>query len=208
MKKIDIHKILFILPVFLFALFIFNNKVFASSVSELTDTDIKLVVQRGYDVIDANGYDSKDFTKYLICNQGVCYFTDNSGINTISWSGSYLIKTTNNFVVWFDFDTLESNGFADNMNNEVGNPWDMVYTKDVVYSTFDIYKGSDIVFENNIDFFRVAPQPMAEIMLVELKEKKTTAEILEVLPLIIVILVSFLGLRKALNWLLTLLKDC
>lgn len=55
-------------------------------------------------------------------------------------------------------------------------------------------------------FFYKPPATLEEIMRVEADRKATIQEILGVLPLILVVVVSFLGLRKALNWLLTLLR--
>ncbi len=55
-------------------------------------------------------------------------------------------------------------------------------------------------------FFYKPPATLEEIMRVEADKKATIQEILGVLPLILVVVVSFLGLRKALNWLLTLLR--
>lgn len=53
-------------------------------------------------------------------------------------------------------------------------------------------------------FFQVSP--LAQVVGVELVQKKTTREILGVLPLILVVVVSFLGLRKALRMLLSFLR--
>lgn len=62
--------------------------------------------------------------------------------------------------------------------------------------------------EGNANPFVPTPQPttLAEIMEVEKTEKKTIQEILGVLPLILVVVVSFLGLRKALKMLSTFLN--
>lgn len=208
MKKIYTYKIFTIFLLTLLSLLIFSNSSFATSATDLSDVDIKLMVQRGYDLIEENGYNSKEFTKYYIDSDRVCYFTDNSNINCINWLGRNLLKVSNNCTVKFDLDTLEAKEFGNNMENQISSTWDISYVDSIVFSTFDIYKGDTIVFEKNIDFFRVAPQPMAEIMLVELKEKETTKEILGILPLILVVVVSFLGLRKALSWLWTLLRGC
>ena len=72
---------------------------------------------------------------------------------------------------------------------------------DVLYSSVDIHDTSGGVF------FQKTPVPvLVEVMSPEVVEKKTVQEILGVLPLIIVVVVSFLGLRKALKMLLSLLR--
>ena len=55
-------------------------------------------------------------------------------------------------------------------------------------------------------FFQSAPSVLYQVMEQEKTEKKTIKEILGVLPLILVVVVSFLGLRKALQMLLSFLR--
>lgn len=71
-----------------------------------------------------------------------------------------------------------------------------------ISSTCTIYTDS-----NYTDvFFCKHPTTLEEIMRVEADKKATIQEVLGVLPLILVVVVSFLGLRKALSWLSTLLR--
>lgn len=81
-------------------------------------------------------------------------------------------------------------------------------SKNVSYAGCHIYFSSnDLYYPSGEIFFQKTPVPvLVEVMSPEVVEKKTVQEILGVLPLIIVVVVSFLGLRKALSWLLTLLR--
>lgn len=185
MKKIYTHKILPILAIFLFILFVFSSNVFATSVTELSTDDINTMVQRGYDVIEENGYNPSDFTKYFIRDIGICYFTDNSSIVIGSAS---LVKVKNNCCVWFDFDTLEPTEFANNMENQIGNPWDLVYTRNIYYSSFTITSGNNVIFEKNIDFFHQTPQGITATLV----EEAMKAKILEQLKIMIVGFLKYL----------------
>lgn len=72
---------------------------------------------------------------------------------------------------------------------------------EVLYSSVDIHDTSGGIF------FQKTPVPvLVEVMSPEVVEKKTIQEILGVLPLILVVVVSFLGLRKALKMLSTFLN--
>lgn len=72
---------------------------------------------------------------------------------------------------------------------------------EVLYSSVDIHDTFGGIF------FQKTPVPvLVEVMSPEVVEKKTIQEILGVLPLILVVVVSFLGLRKALKMLLTFLN--
>lgn len=75
-----------------------------------------------------------------------------------------------------------------------------VYT-DNTYSTIFFQKPPQVVEEEQTLTLR-------QIMEKEQQEKKTIQEIVGLLPLILVVVVSFLGLRKALKMLLTLLRRC
>ena len=73
-------------------------------------------------------------------------------------------------------------------------------------STFTVKNSSGQTVE---PFFQFPPQTnlgLVEIMREEQAEAKTMQEILGVLPLILVVVVSFLGLRKALRMLVTFLR--
>lgn len=71
----------------------------------------------------------------------------------------------------------------------------------IIASSVDIHDTSGGIF------FQKTPVPvLVEVMSPEVVEKKTVQEILGVLPLIIAVVVSFLGLRKALKMLLTFLN--
>ena len=70
----------------------------------------------------------------------------------------------------------------------------------IAYSTFNIYD------EDGNVFFLGTPLSLAEVMEAEAKEKRTLGEVLGILPLILVVMVSYLGLRKALSMLFRLLR--
>ena len=189
MKKIYTHKFLSILAIFLFILIAFSSRVFATSTSELSDTDINLVVKHGYDLIELNGYNPNVFTKYYIDNGNrICYFTDNSEISCVNGSGRYLLKVKNNCTVHFDIDTFDAIEFGNNMENQIGNPWDISYVNDIVFSSFDIYHGTSIVFEKNIDFFHQTPQGIT----LTLVEETTKAQIMEQMRIMIVGFLKYL----------------
>lgn len=97
-----------------------------------------------------------------------------------------------------------SGGNASNVDGEISYTT-LVNNCEIVSASKNIYK--DNTFKDV--FFSLPPQTnlgLVEILNQEKTEAKTMQEILGVLPLIIVVVVSFLGLRKALNWLLTLLR--
>lgn len=74
------------------------------------------------------------------------------------------------------------------------------------YSEFTIKNNSGEVVE---PFFQLAPQStlgLMEILEQEKEQAKTMKEIVAILPLIIVVVVSLVGLRKALRMLLNILK--
>ena len=81
-------------------------------------------------------------------------------------------------------------------------------SKNVSYAGCHIYFSSnDLYYPSGEIFFQKTPVPvLVEVMSPEVVEKKTVQEILGVLPLIIVVVVSFLGLRKALKMLSTFLN--
>lgn len=65
---------------------------------------------------------------------------------------------------------------------------------------------SKVYYEGNVFFQVTPPTTLAEIMEVEKTEKRTMQEIVGLLPLILVVVVSFLGLRKALRMLVNFLR--
>lgn len=71
----------------------------------------------------------------------------------------------------------------------------------IAYSTVNIY-GDD----GNV-FFLGTPLSLTEVMEVEAMERRTLGEVLGILPLTLVVMVSCLGLRKALSMLSKLLRQ-
>ena len=164
------------------------------------------LVQKGYKVISDNGYDPKNFTSYFVLENGstIIYLPDTSGFYVYDWGG-VMCRASNFFVVDFDLNTLEPLDKVPWINMS-DNASDIARFNRVTHSTFNMKQGDSVVFEKNIDFFRIAPaQHLMEVLTPE-EGEETIAEIVALLPLILVVVVSFLGLRKALNWLFTLLR--
>ena len=164
------------------------------------------LVQKGYKVISDNGYDPKNFTSYFVLENGstIIYLPDTSGFYVYDWGG-LMCRASNFFVVDFDLNTLEPLDKVPWINMS-DNASDIARFNRVTHSTFNMKQGDSVVFEKNIDFFRIAPaQHLMEVLTPE-EGEETIAEIVALLPLILVVVVFFLGLRKALNWLLTLLR--
>lgn len=77
------------------------------------------------------------------------------------------------------------------------------YAKEkIIYSNIDIYNG----IKSDDIFFQAPPQGILAPIVEGTKMETTLQEVIHLLPLIIVVVVSFLGLRKALQMLSTLLR--
>lgn len=93
------------------------------------------------------------------------------------------------------------------------------YSDTDIYSNADLYQYTNNIYYSSVDIsnlgylafpFPVAPQeallPIVEQQETIMKEK-TLGEILGILPIVMIIIVSLIGLRKALRLLLTLLRS-
>lgn len=141
---------------------------------------------------DTTGYDTSKY--FLVNNQaGVFIFmlpNDFTG-NVIYENGDIWLSDGNSYLICQIVKDVWCNRAITNRTN--GN-----YS--IYYSTLDIYNNSgDVVFR------KPPVTTLAEVLTLE-EGRKTIVEIVGLLPLILVVVVSFLGLRKALNWLLTLLR--
>lgn len=130
-------------------------------------------------------------------NDVVIYnFKDNEHIGDFSYRSN------------FKYYSLKKGSYDFSQVTPVSSNWWVFSAKYAGYEgTKCLYTSNDIKKFDGSIFFQKAPVPvLVEVMKKEKAEKKTIQEILEVLPLTIVVVVSFLGLRKALRMLLNLLK--
>lgn len=69
------------------------------------------------------------------------------------------------------------------------------------YSPYDIidYPSGDVVFQN-------APQPTLLAGIVEQQEMKPLVEILQILPVVILVVVGLIAIRKAIQWIMTTMR--
>lgn len=92
------------------------------------------------------------------------------------------------------------------INDEGQGSYNQVYAhadgKPNIYSNRDVYLGAS----RDTIFFQAPPQGMLAPIVEGTKMETTLQEVIHLLPLIIVVVVSFLGLRKALRMLSTLLR--
>lgn len=205
-NKFFTHRFLPIFSVFLFTVF-----VFFTNVKAVSDTDKSVVTPEGDIYILPNDCTDNFFiteninnTIYLIYgNYPDWQFSENNGDVCVNNIGNGSTQTFMCYVIPkgnFDFR---------NYTNKFSTTWTTINPqKNVSYAGCKIlYSSNDLYLPTGEIFFQKPLVPvLVEIMEKEQAEKKTIQEILEILPLILVVVVSFLGLRKALNWLLTLLR--
>lgn len=210
--KILNKKIVFILFAFLFVLFVFSSCSLGVSIKFKDDTvNISYVEEKGDGLIL---YNKKTDSYYYLC-----FWHEDHGIH--SGNIKYFAKIRDNIVAiggkchdeyiftnyaLYNYD--EINGTLGSLVSSMNRPIMYVefYVSDYecAYSSADLYSNENYDELHSSDFFRLAP--LERILLAEVQEKVTFQEIMGVLPLILVVVVSFLGLRKALRWLSTLLR--
>lgn len=212
------NKILSILLVFILLISTIFSSVYGFSYN---DTDINLSeIEKNpgsmllYNKVNGNYYYfvmwSNNYTGSLT---DCVYWCKENDDGTVSIGGSINDNVFNSYCLFtYDINTgatinnvsADSTYITFNRNNYCK------FTKNfiVIYKTNNVYTDDTYSTLSSSDFFQVAPHPLVEVMKVELREKKTVAEIVGILPLTLVVVVSFLGLRKALSWLLTLLRGC
>ena len=133
-----------------------------------------------------------------------CSYEDNHKTEKLYIDNDTLATTPGCYMyAYFKYNFSNNNwdyiGWNGNMSSFLPN---VVQNATFVSSTTTIYTDSNL----NKIFFQATPLRVA-IAPVEVEENKEIAkEIAEVLQLILVVVVSFLGLRKALSWLSTLLR--
>lgn len=197
MKNKFIYKCFFIIT-FLSLMFItlFNTDVKASY--EFTNNNNDPVV-----IFDLPEKVTNSLYYWVVTDQNgvVCGYYDCTSARFYLDSNKSLhcIDDNNNEVVchysWRSFNDSSWSAFSDKVIMD-----NLSWSYGSYDASFNIY--TDNTYSNF--FFQVSP--LTRVMLVEENRKATIQEILGVLPLILVVVVSFLGLRKALNWLSTLLR--
>lgn len=181
-NKFFAHRFLPILSVFLFILFVFFTNVKATS--DIPDIPSTIDTSNGYVV-------SLYYGVYYLC------IPEKPNTYFYIYSGSRLAVSEFNMIEYkYSNGEWIQNRIYYNLSDSLPD------AHDIYASSVDIYTDSSC---SDVFFYR-PPATLEEIMRVEAYKKATIQEILGVLPLILVVVVSFLGLRKALSWLSTLLR--
>lgn len=201
MKK----KVLFVLIFSIIISFFVVNTSFGANEDKFYS-----LVQKGYKVISDNGYDPKNFTSYFVLENGstIIYLPDTSSFYVYDWGG-LMCRASNFFVVDFDLNTLEPLDKVPWINMS-DNASDIARFNRVTHSTFNMKQGDSVVFEKNIDFFRLAPVGITQVLL----EATTQAKIMEQIKTMIVgflkyliaLVISVIAFYKGWKFLSTQLK--
>lgn len=210
-NKFFTHKFLPLLSVFLFTIFVFFTNVKATSETKTVTIDnitytLPSDCTDNFIIAEVNDYyvlyfaDDPFWGVTISNNDVVLYsYSDEKNFGNSSYRDSFYQR-------WIKKGCYD---FSDTSNYTSSNygTWAVFSAKYVGYDgVICLYNSNDIKFLDGTIFFQKTPVPvLVGIMKQEQTEKKTVQEILGVLPLILVVVVSFLGLRKALSWLSTLL---
>lgn len=198
-NKIYIYKSLLII-VALVVFFISSSSVSAAT-DLVTYTDFDSTSSFNAPVIDNNYY-----PYYFVHNAyGTCYtiLDDINGYFYLSSSNPRRICASCSSKCYF------LNNSGDGWYVAATNSPGQVSSVDSVDSDFGIIDFHCIVYTDiskNEVFFLVPPQTLAEVLVMEGTQQITLKEILSILPLILVVVVSFIGLRKAFRMLLKLFR--
>lgn len=210
-------KILPVLIIFLFVLFAFSSFSFGfteeqqAKINELVSTlRTNSKNQSTTWAIDDNNTKKAYFATDFDYNGTTCSY-----VAVMYWRDQCSVTFTDGVVVgknvdgakhdfnvyYFDKDLNCLGAKANSLNG--GSSVSISGVKSYFYAEFTVKNSSGEVVE---PFFLVPPATLEEVLKAEKTEVKTMQEILGVLPLIIVVVVSFLGLRKALRMLETFLR--
>lgn len=202
-NKILLNKMLLIFVVFVIAISACFSNVKASSTKYITANNVTYTLP---DECTDNFFICETFNNtvsLIFGNYTDWKFSENNGdvvVNNIN-NGS-----VQNFTVY----VISKGSYNfNNYTNKFTTTWTSINPqKNVSYAGCHIlYSTNDLYYPSGEIFFQKTPVPvLVEVMSPEVVEKKTVQEILGVLPLIIVVVVSFLGLRKALRMLLSFLR--
>ncbi len=221
-KKILIISFIFILLSFVFI----NNNVFAtSSVNSITATCTTTNEHNGTELTYVLPSNVSSGSHLFTCWQGI-YGKDALYVAT-EWTENTVFRLSNDYKYLYAYDTVLDKNYSFDiyLYNDGGQiePYyettlNYLYWNGVIYENGgnpNIYINTDPIYLNdmtlispsstNISFFPIPPTTLGEIMKVEQQEMKTLSQVIAILPLIIVVVVSLVGLRKALQMLSTLL---
>lgn len=220
------NKIFLMLIATLFAICLFNSKCFATVDIPVHDDSFGDITLRlsdvqssysNYSIIHVPAYDSQGGFYVFLTNGN---FAFNKNWNGYHFSTEPLIifrsNCLNNIVDFESQDVYESyNVFESSNTNGFGyGSSSSVFRSDssFLYSSSDIYLFDSKTEELNTILFQGASQPMEEtpqVVLAEIVEHQETnkvmEEILGILPIVIVVIVSLIAIRKAIAFLRTLL---
>ena len=199
-NNILINRIILILSIFIFCSFsLFVGSSYATSFSFVNTNNDSVEFTLPLDCVDyiIFSWDSEDY--YLLYSTSHCYWA----VDNINGS-EYRIRcySDNTYTDTISYKRIDAGNSADFINLSSYDYETYSSAKNILYSNVDIVNKAN----NNEIFFQGAPKNLVQVMEREQMEVKTLKQIILILPLTLVVVVSFLGLRKALNWLLKLLK--
>lgn len=203
------NNILFFVVFLFFIIFSFNNKVLAATEdanTSFTEEQVNAInsVYKEY----MNEYDSF-FTRYHQ-NVGITIFMFNNVEDNYFYdSGGDTIVTTKDLdVLEVDIDVTTYEVLSINSYSGV-NRWycHAINGKCAIYGNVDVYKDSsfnDLYYSK--DFFCLTPETALAKITRESHPEEVMIQILKIIPLILVVVVSFLGFRKAWSLLSKILR--
>lgn len=145
---------------------------------------------------EGNGWNNS-FVSYTESDGNISVVNSTCTFSVYHWNGSSYVK---------DFTGEYCNFDEDGKKYEKENNYTNVFVTARPNCILGDSRGQVSVENIKEPFFHLAPvTTLAEVLTPE-EGQKTIAEVVGILPLILVVVVSFLGLRKALSWLLTLLR--
>lgn len=191
-------KVLFIILFVILFILLGYSKCFANVIYKYNENDIefadlplKFEVETHYAIFDGGRYgyslvyyEGSDFGKFIM-NNGVLESYKKDGTHIVDGSVK-LCDYDSSSMKW-----KASKNWGDCTGGIVG----------FVYSNVDVFNPDGTVF------FHTTPQGIVARQVEEVEMSQVQAEILGILPLILVLVVSFLGLRKALKMLETFLRQ-
>ena len=202
-NKIFLNKMLLIFVFFVIVVSACFSNVKASSTKYITANNVTYTLP---DECTDNFFIFEGFDNTLRLVYGNFpdwHLSENNG-DVVLWN-----MNGNNKASFFICDINKGSNDFSNPIKKFTSTWTSINpSKNVSYAGCHIYFSSnDLYYPSGEIFFQKTPVPvLVEVMSPEVVEKKTVQEILGVLPLIIAVVVSFLGLRKVLKMLSTFLN--
>lgn len=199
-KKISICLIFIIIFVFLL-----NSISFASN-DYYTDKDRQDLFYMSLDYMNSNNYSYKEYVVFEGPNYiSIIFLMPENDVAYINeWvDGNEYFNT--NYCYIFEF--VNGGGFTDTTEPSIkynSTPRDTYKANTIINSSFNI------CYNDGTLFFQLAPFPLGVLapIVEKVETKATVTEMIQVIPLIIVVLVCLVGLRKGLKILSTVLYRC